>query len=60
MKTIEGDEVEVLGGTEGYFSPEYYSNNFISKGQANKHDYFASGAIIYFMKYGKKMLRYIR
>ena len=61
LKAIKGDEVKVPGGTEGYFSPEYYSNEFkLRKGQANKHDFFALGATIYFMKYGKKMLKYIR
>ena len=61
LKEIKGDEVKVPGGTEGYFSPEYYSNEFkLRKDQANKHDFFALGATIYFMKYGKKMLKYIR
>ena len=61
LETIKSDKVIVPGGTEGYFSPEYFSNDFkIDKNQAMKHDYFALGATIYFMKYRKKMLKYYR
>ena len=61
LKTIKSDEICVPGGTEGYFSPEYYSNNYnIDISQAIKHDFFALGATIYFMKYNKKMLKYFR
>ena len=51
----------IPGGTPGYLSPEYYYK-YISKGPIyeilRKQDYFAVGATIYFLKYGKEMLKY--
>ena len=50
-------KIHVPGGTPGYFSPEFYQNeNKLYLDQAFKHDYFALGCTIYYMKYGKKML----
>ena len=52
----------IPGGTPGYVSPEYYYN-YKLKGDLDdeslrKQDYFAIGATIYFLKYGKEMLDY--
>jgi len=51
----------IPGGTPGYLSPEYYYK-YISKGPIYEvlraQDYFAVGATIYFLKYGKEMLKY--
>ena len=52
----------IPGGTPGYVSPEYYYN-YKLKGELDdeslrKQDYFAIGATIYFLKYGKEMLNY--
>ena len=52
----------IPGGTPGYVSPEYYYN-YKLKGELDdeslrKQDYFAIGATIYFLKYGKEMLDY--
>ena len=52
----------IPGGTPGYVSPEYYYN-YKLKGELDdeslrKQDYFAIGATIYFLKYGKEMIDY--
>ena len=52
----------ISGGTPGYVTPEYYYN-YKSKEPMDdeslkKQDYFAVGATIFFLKYGKKMLSY--
>ena len=54
------NKVEVPGFTPGYIPPEYYynDNHSISVEEASKFDYFALGATIYFIKYGKIMMEY--
>ena len=53
----ENNQVRIPGGTPGYLSPEYYLGTVDIK-DAIKQDYFALGAVIYYMKYGEKMLNY--
>ncbi len=55
----ENNMIQVPGGTRGYHPPEYYQERGkIKKDYAFKCDYFALGAVIYFIKYGKNMLNY--
>ena len=55
----DGDVLKIPGGTNGYLSLEYYKKNECIKGDvARKQDYFALGATLYFLKYGKHMLKY--
>ena len=61
IDNIECDKnmIQIPGGTRGYFPPEYYQESGkIKKEYAFKCDYFALGAVIYFIKYGKNMLNY--
>lgn len=55
---LKGKEGEIKGGTKGYLTPEYYLGNKISNESLRKQDYFALGAVIYFLKYGENMLNY--
>ena len=54
-----GKNLRIPGGTPGYLSPEYYKDykQKISVDIAKKQDYFALGATIFLLKYGKQMLR---
>ena len=57
----ENNMIQVPGGTVGYFPPEFYQQSRkLYKEQAFKSDYFALGATIYYIKYGKKMLNYFQ
>ena len=50
-------EISIPGGTVGYFSPEFYQNNYkLFLEHVYKHDYFALGVTVYFIKYAKKLL----
>lgn len=51
--------IEIPGGTRGYLSPEYYSNNGLVKVEdAIKQDLFAFGSTLFNFKYGEEMLEY--
>ena len=53
------NNIKIPGGTFGYLSPEYYQNNHtININDANKQDFFALGATLYYMKYGKNMINF--
>jgi len=54
------NQIEIPGGTHGYFPPEYFSNegHKITLEEVFKLDYFALGATIFYLKYGEKMLKY--
>ena len=54
------NRVKIPGFTYEYIPPEIYYNNdnSISVDEAIKFDYFTLGATIYFIKYGKVMLKY--
>jgi serine/threonine protein kinase len=45
-------------GTKGYVTPEYYQHTNLSKDNLKKQDYFALGAVLYYLKYGEQMLDY--
>lgn len=51
------DSLRIPGGTPGYTSPEYYLHQKLSVDKAKKQDYYALGATIYYLKYGKKMIK---
>lgn len=51
------DSIRIPGGTPGYLSPEYYNHQKLSIDRAKKQDYFALGATIFYLKYGKKMIK---
>ena len=53
------EKIRIPGGTPGYLSPEYYRNyrNNISIDTAKKQDYYALGATIFLLKYGKQMIK---
>ena len=52
--------IKIPGGTSGYVSPEYYHKKEIDSDVAKKQDYFALGATIYYLKFGKRLLNYKR
>ena len=52
--------IKIPGGTSGYVSPEYYLKKEINSDVAKKQDYFALGATIYYLKFGKRLLNYKR
>ena len=55
----EDNKFRIPGGTRGYLTPEYYSNNErVSVEDALKQDYFALGSTLYSLKYGEDMLDY--
>ena len=57
---INNDEnkLKIPGGTQGYLTPEFYSEKYVTKDIIKKQDYFALGATIFYLKYGYKMLNY--
>jgi serine/threonine protein kinase len=59
-KSKNNDNIfHIPGGTRGYLTPEYYSNNEkVSVEDALKQDYFALGSTLYSLKYGEDMLDY--
>ena len=54
----ENDELITPGGTKGYVPPEYYENKKVKINLAKKHDYFALGATLFFLKFNKPLLKY--
>jgi serine/threonine protein kinase len=58
LTKVKDEEIEIPGGTPGYLSPEYYINKEVDSEVARKQDYFALGSTLYYLKYGKLMLRY--
>ena len=58
-KVNDKDKIKIPGGTSGYLTMEYYKRNEkISGEDARKQDYFSLGTTLYFLKYGKQMLKY--
>lgn len=58
LMPIKKEQDLIRGGTVGYVTPEYYLGNKLDKSILNKQDYFAIGAVLYYLKYGEKMLNY--
>ena len=53
----EKGKVIIPGGTNGFFPPEYFQENCkVDVEISKKFDYFALGATLFFMKYGKMLL----
>ena len=47
----------IPGGTPGYLTPEYFNNSgILDDDTLRKQDYFALGATLYNLKYGKKFI----
>ena len=58
-KINDEDMIKIPGGTNGYLTPEYYNKGEkISGSKARKQDYFALGATLFFLKFGRQMLKY--
>ena len=51
-------EFKIPGGTPGYITPEYYSTQKIAPIYAKTQDYFGLGSTLFFLKFGKQLLRY--
>jgi len=58
LRKVKDQQTTIPGGTKGYLSPEFYINRQVDSEVARKQDYFALGAILYFLKYGEQMLKY--
>ena len=57
--TKDNNLVHIPGGTQGYMTPEYYSNNGdIKYEDAIKQDYFSLGSTLFCLKFGEEMLEY--
>ena len=56
----ESESKIIPGGTPGYVTPEYFykSSKDMEDEELRTQDYFALGATIFFLKYGKYMLNY--
>ena len=61
IKSIKNrdNKLKIPGGTSGYLSIDYYKNkdHIIYENEANKQDFFALGITLFFMKYGKEMIK---
>ena len=60
IKSIsKNSKLRIPGGTPGFCSIDFYKNkdHIIPENEANKQDFFALGATLFFMKYGKNMIR---
>ena len=54
----ENNKIDVWG-TQGYVTPEYYQDHSkLSYDDKKKQDYFALGAVLYYLKYKEKLLDY--
>ena len=59
-KLVPGKKDRIPGGTFGYITPEYFSSNLYDNETLFKQDYFALGAVIYYLKYGIRLVEYGR
>ena len=57
-KINENQSIKIPGGTSGYFTMEYFNRDLVSPENAYKQDFFSLGATLYYIKYGKLMLKY--
>ena len=58
-KINERETLKIPGGTYGYLTREYYiKKDKVTAEEARKQDYFAFGAVLFFLKYGRQMLKY--
>ena len=57
-KVKEKESIRIPGGTSGYLTMEYFNRDAVSSENAYKQDFFSLGATLYFIKYGKLMIKY--
>ena len=57
LKTVKENSIIPPGGTSGYFTPEYFFKNSLSCEHAKTQDYFALGCTIFYLKFGKLMIK---
>ena len=57
-KIKDEEKIKIPGGTIGYLTMEYFNKSYVSSEIAYKQDVFSLGATLFFMKYGKLMLKY--
>ena len=57
LKTLDKNTITPPGGTTGYFTPEYFTTTELSLENAKKQDYFALGCTIFYLKFGRIMVR---
>ena len=58
-KVDDKAKIKIPGGTNGYVTLEYYEKDEkVSSEVARQQDYFSFGATLYYIKYGKQMLKY--
>ena len=55
---IKSEKIKLPGGTQGYMTPEYYINKYVTSEDAKKQDYFALGACLFILKYGVQLLKF--
>ena len=58
LKKVKNEFTEIPGGTKGFLSPEYYKNPNVTADEARKQDYFALGSTLFYLKFGKQMLKF--
>ena len=58
FRKVKDSQTRIPGRTPGFLSPEYYINKEVDSEVARKQDYFALGSTIYYLKYGKPLLKY--
>lgn len=52
------EDFKIPGGTPGYLTPEYYLTQKLSPQNTRTQDYFALGATLFLLKFGKSFLKY--
>ena len=58
-KVNNKDQIKIPGGTNGYLTMEYFKKDEkVSGFDTRKQDYFSLGSTLYYLKYGKPMLKY--
>ena len=55
---IKSETITLPGGTQGYMTPEYYINKYVTSEDAKKQDYFALGACLFIFKHGTQLLKF--
>ena len=58
----QNNKLKIPGGTSGFLSIDYYKDkdHMIFENEASKQDFFALGVTLFFMKYGKNMIKAYR
>ena len=56
-KINDKERLKIPGGANDYFNLEYFNEEKILGEDARKQDYFSFGAMLFFLKYGRHMLK---